>query len=1292
MSRRECPSPSRQHLVKKILQYYDHIEKSNSKERTQASKQSQFFKKSNEKNEVEFSFDKLYKSRLTQLKRFMKQELKEAELIGGLDFSPRKYVESKVGYPSFYAKKTASKSEKELYKTALIEVLSEKLRSPQIEEIEDECDSEYLKLTTNKRIVASNPVDKELFDYDQRMAKEIRRLQFDEKRTEGKLSSTKKKTRSKAKTSKHSRTSSKLSNEEEALDFLLPANLSRQEKIDKLIDLRKLVDSALIDYGIDIRSLDELHSELTLKKACDIDPTQMEFIEQGFDIFVKGHDESNIPAKLLGQKQPLADGEPESLEVKEDEFVKIEFPSDQNEHTEIIGKISRPLDESQESEIDFLVITLSGDIYPVMINNPNPSELGDSGDHRRSMVFQSLDKMRIIEEESHDEEDGPSINITRKLFEKNIRSFNEKENDDNDSPHLFKQDQLEDSPKPLRKSEIEADDHLDQNILRNNIEVVDILQNLNNTSTNEILHQTKGVSEKEIEENLSEHIRSLRKGSRSHISQANEDQEKNNKPESKESEKSPLSLDQQEEEIQMTSKYSENREECANILKTDPPASSQGSEQENIQVSVKHEDTSPQKEEEALAQEHANLLEEESKKALQSEARQSENTDNKFFESQANKADSSDDGECSSAKKSPSKMSVASQQNLNKKEVPKVASFNRMSTMMDKVQYNNEIKVSQQGQSSVLANQDPKELPKRVVADRDWCSDENSKSETSSIQFSERLVANMKRNKIEKASIVAQGERANRMIEENEFMEKEIEGNLHSAAIKDTISQAQEERGDMSFYSTTKEHPKKEREALKKRRIEKLVQITEQDSNLLKEQVSPREESINIQTVKTPNSKNISTIPQAPINTEEEDVDSQEEPTIQQSIQSQKKVLNLNECSKDSSLRKTQSKQSLPSSKRKPSTRKLSIASQNEPVPESYEAVPESRPDSYQATEELIKGYLDPIELNCEVYNEEGNLLGAAEFQLLNRECEECFHKAYRFSRGRILKPLRIFAKVDQSEIIIKAPKQIEERFPIIKQEIIKIDDLDVTIVEFESIENLEKAWIAFIEQPEQRRVKDEFVGEIACIRYVNMPTITRGVIEQVDTRKDRNMMVVTIEEEEFESIDEDRQIVCRFYDQPHKSILETHLKKLQNHISNLVKAASVKSKSSAKKSINQSAKKSLYDVPLEFKKSPKKQPKSSNQLLNGHSTKGPYLDEMQFTIKDSLGKKINVQVTQKQALSNGGSSQASSTKPRLTKKKIGDFEVSSPQKIRVHEGKAPELMTTLSKIRKLENRVINKS
>lgn len=203
-------SPIRKQLAKRIINYYDQLaqsreldrsrsrskERSKSKERLSQSKLSQS-KLGDSKLSASVDPDlELYedtehrKVKLGKLKELMKNELSKAHVDGGLDPDYETLSKLHPGYPTFMKDlETPEHMLEDKHNTNLKVLLESKVDDFKAipddevfveEQVEDivGSDNRLYHIVTRKSVTASNKAEESNFDFHQRKAKEIRRLQY----------------------------------------------------------------------------------------------------------------------------------------------------------------------------------------------------------------------------------------------------------------------------------------------------------------------------------------------------------------------------------------------------------------------------------------------------------------------------------------------------------------------------------------------------------------------------------------------------------------------------------------------------------------------------------------------------------------------------------------------------------------------------------------------------------------------------------------------------------------------------------------------------------------------------------------------------------------------------------------------------------------------------------------------------------------------------------------------------------------------------------------------------------
>jgi hypothetical protein len=203
-------SPIRKQLAKRIINYYDQLaqsreldrSRSRSKERSKSKERLSQSKLSASKlgdsklsasidPEVETYEDTEHrKVKLTKLKELMKTELSKAHVDGALDPDYQTLTKLHPGYPTFMKElETPEHMLEDKHNTNLKVVLESKVDAfqhlpddePYVEEQEEDFmgpDNRLYHIVTRKSVTASNKAQETNFDFHQRKAKEIRRLQY----------------------------------------------------------------------------------------------------------------------------------------------------------------------------------------------------------------------------------------------------------------------------------------------------------------------------------------------------------------------------------------------------------------------------------------------------------------------------------------------------------------------------------------------------------------------------------------------------------------------------------------------------------------------------------------------------------------------------------------------------------------------------------------------------------------------------------------------------------------------------------------------------------------------------------------------------------------------------------------------------------------------------------------------------------------------------------------------------------------------------------------------------------
>lgn len=203
-------SPIRKQLAKRIINYYDQLaqsreldrSRSRSKERSKSKERLSQSKLSNSKlgdsklsasvdADAEYYEDTEHrKIKLGKLKELMKSELSKASVDGALDPDYETLTKLHPGYPTFMKDlETPEHMLEDKHNTNLKVFLESKVETfqnlpedePVVEEVEEDVmgpDNRLYHIVTKRTVTASNKAEESNFDFHQRKAKEIRRLQY----------------------------------------------------------------------------------------------------------------------------------------------------------------------------------------------------------------------------------------------------------------------------------------------------------------------------------------------------------------------------------------------------------------------------------------------------------------------------------------------------------------------------------------------------------------------------------------------------------------------------------------------------------------------------------------------------------------------------------------------------------------------------------------------------------------------------------------------------------------------------------------------------------------------------------------------------------------------------------------------------------------------------------------------------------------------------------------------------------------------------------------------------------
>lgn len=546
-------TPMRRALVKKIIKYYENLERSRSRSNPRSPMPSQSIIKSSvmsrskrESDQIQksecFSEEKMRKKRLLELKDLMRTELEKANNSGTLEFSPNKYIESKKGYPSFIQSRLQSQmnfsdQDTEMCRTALREVLEEKVREAEIIEdsycysVESEepgplKNSSLISLSLQKTILINNKAEKEAFEYDQRKAKEIRRMQYASiTREESANKSCPKKERRTPAKRKKQRISKKGTNlfesefyqpeDIEALKILFPLKMDKEQKLNKLLEFKRLIDEALLEYNIGVKPAGPNNDYVQL------------FDDEGFGIDLK-EDENDcnfIFTKLKPLQTAMRDEETDTLLVKEEDTVKIEIPAkEEKQSKEIIGIVKKPASDTRD--YDFIVEALEPKLYYIKvqvedraesvkeeITIPNPEQIQQTV---TVQLFTSHDPNHIDSEFPENEDLVPIIE-KEEVNENEIAAEDKEEKEEEEEEKPIEAVEVIEHIEEVHIQE-ESEQHEDSQIL-------DHEQAQSNHESSQIRkesqhqeHEVPVVEEHPISEHISQHV---------HVGSAHEHEETN---------------------------------------------------------------------------------------------------------------------------------------------------------------------------------------------------------------------------------------------------------------------------------------------------------------------------------------------------------------------------------------------------------------------------------------------------------------------------------------------------------------------------------------------------------------------------------------------------------------------------------------------------------------------------------------------------------------------------------------------------------------------------------------------
>lgn len=206
-------SPIRKQLAKKIITYYDQLAQSREQDRSRSQSRERSKSRSKSKDRFVSSsrvFDsksglekkgeeyELYEDvehrrvKLHRLKELMKNELEKSALDGALDPDLETKAKLHPGYPQFMREQFESRefTEVDHHNTNVKVHLESKVETfdkpPEEDSINEEEEEEQTlegenrlyHIVARKSVVATNKVEENYFDFHQRKAKEIRRLQY----------------------------------------------------------------------------------------------------------------------------------------------------------------------------------------------------------------------------------------------------------------------------------------------------------------------------------------------------------------------------------------------------------------------------------------------------------------------------------------------------------------------------------------------------------------------------------------------------------------------------------------------------------------------------------------------------------------------------------------------------------------------------------------------------------------------------------------------------------------------------------------------------------------------------------------------------------------------------------------------------------------------------------------------------------------------------------------------------------------------------------------------------------
>jgi len=204
--------PIRRQYVKKIISYYDTLERIENEDRSRSRSASRFNQQLNNSQTKQSLVDspvydesEMRRQKLDELKELMKEELEKAEEIEqDLENNQNSIQKSIKGYPNFMPEReveggqvgTLEPNFRNGISPLLKQLLEEKLKNSEIEHSNnsqlDHCydtprgrynsrsrreEGRLYSVDTDKKII-KNPLDAATYDYHQRVSKEIRRLQY----------------------------------------------------------------------------------------------------------------------------------------------------------------------------------------------------------------------------------------------------------------------------------------------------------------------------------------------------------------------------------------------------------------------------------------------------------------------------------------------------------------------------------------------------------------------------------------------------------------------------------------------------------------------------------------------------------------------------------------------------------------------------------------------------------------------------------------------------------------------------------------------------------------------------------------------------------------------------------------------------------------------------------------------------------------------------------------------------------------------------------------------------------